>query len=94
MPVKEYRYPLRMPAKESAAVQSVARQTKHSINDVLLLAIRKGLPMARAALGHDAGRVTNVDPLPDNVLARLYRQRKDDEGVIDKFIAAQPLGAE
>lgn len=94
MAVNEYRYPLRMPAKESADLHSVAKQTKHSINDVLLLAIRKGLPLAKAALSQDAGRITNVDPLPDRVLSRLYRQREDDEESIAKLIAAQPIGAE
>jgi hypothetical protein len=40
------------------------------------------------------GRVTNVDPLPRNVLKKLYEEREEDEEAIDRFIAAQPKGPE
>ena len=35
-------------------------------------------------------RVTNVDPLPADVLKKLYAEREEDGEVIDRFIAAQP----
>jgi len=40
------------------------------------------------------GRVTNVDPLPDSVLDKLYREREDDDASIRRFIRAQPKDAE
>ena len=39
-------------------------------------------------------RVTNVDPLPDSVLERLYREREDDDTSIRRFIGAQPKDAQ
>jgi hypothetical protein len=62
---KEYRYPLRVPPEESAAVKDLVKSSVLSFNDVLLVCIRKGLPLAREVLCRERGRVTNVDPLPD-----------------------------
>jgi hypothetical protein len=47
---KEYRYPLRLPAEDEPALEEAVRASGRSINTVLVLAIWKGLPLARAAL--------------------------------------------
>jgi hypothetical protein len=39
-------------------------------------------------------RVTNVDPLPDRVLEKLYREREEEDASIRRFIEAQPKDAE
>ena len=52
------------------------------------------MPRLREQLSAKAGRVTNVDPLPDRVLEKLYREREDDDASIRRFIAAQPKDAE
>jgi hypothetical protein len=57
------------------------------------LSKKLGLPMLREKLSMQTGRVTNVDPLPDKVLDQLYRERKDDDASIRRFIAAQPKRA-
>jgi len=89
---KEYRYPLRMPAADSKAVAEVVKATGHSINSVLLLALRKGLPLARQTLSVEQGRVTNVDPLPKSVLDRIYRQPDRDEAGEKRWMRAQAAG--
>jgi hypothetical protein len=38
-------------------------------------------------------RVTNVEPLPKNVLERLYAEREEDMVSIRKLIRAQPKDA-
>jgi len=75
--VKEYAYALRLPKKDKSAVSKVAKETGQSINSVLVLSIRKGLPLARAALSSPSARVTGVDPLPEEVLRKAYERRDD-----------------
>jgi hypothetical protein len=79
--VKEYRYPLRLSVEDETAVARVVKQTGQSINQVLVVSIRKGLPLALKALCHEAGRVTAVDPLPDEVLEQAYSLPDDLDGV-------------
>lgn len=90
MALKEYRYPLRLPNEDSAAVSALVKASGQSINAVLLLAIRKGLPLAREALNRDTGRLTNVEPLPDKVWARIY-DRPDEfrEVTAEQFANSQ-----
>ena len=52
------------------------------------------LPSAEQAKLRDqfleqTGRVTNVDPLPDQLASRLYNQADDDTDAIRLFMAAQ-----
>ena len=89
---KEYRYPLRMPAADSKALAEVVKSTGQSINSVLLIALRKGLPLARQTLCAEQGRVTNVDPLPNSVLDRIYRQPDRDAAGEKRFVSAQAKG--
>ena len=89
---KEYRYPLRMPAADSKAVAETVKATGHSINSVILLALRKGLPLARQTLCAEQGRVTNVDPLPKSVLDRIYSKPDRDEAAEKRLMRAQAKG--
>jgi len=75
----EYGYALRLPKKDKSAVSKVAKATGQSINSVLVLSIRKGLPLAQAAFASPPSRVTGVDPLPDKVLRRAYELPDDSE---------------
>jgi hypothetical protein len=36
-------------------------------------------------------RITNVDPLPDTVMRRVYARRERDERGIESLIKAQPF---
>ena len=77
-----------------AEIESTADRVKLSKADVMRQSMRLGLPHLRKKLSPRNDRLTNVEALPDAVLARLYRQRVDDEDSIRKFIAAQPNEAD
>ena len=72
-----YRYPLRLDRKDKQSVDAVVRASGRTINQVLVLSVRKGLPLAREALSRTTGRITNVEPIPDEVWRRIY-SRKDE----------------
>jgi hypothetical protein len=86
---KSYNYALRLPAADAKAVNAICRESNASFNQVVSLCVRKALPSVRAALLPDPPRITNVDPLPDSVLTRLYSEPDDDTQSIALFMAAQ-----
>jgi hypothetical protein len=53
--------------------------------------MKLGLPSLREKMG--CGRITNVEPLPKDVLDRLYEDREEDLDSIRQLIAAQPKDA-
>src|SRR3989442_691374 len=77
---KQYKYPLRLSAEDEPKIAQLAKQSGLSVNSVLVLCIRKGLPLAGQALGQ-SGRATTVDALPDSVLEEIYARKDDLEGV-------------
>jgi len=74
---KEYRYPLRLPLEDEPQIAELVKKSGQSINSVLVLCIRKGLPLASQALCQAGGRVTTVDPLPESVLERVYAEKDE-----------------
>jgi hypothetical protein len=86
---KDYNYPLRLPAADAKALNEVCRQNRTSFNRVVALCVRKALPAVREALAAESGRITNVDPLPDKTLKRLYAETDDDSRQIARMMAAQ-----
>ncbi len=56
--------------------------------------VLRRVPEPKRRARSSQARVTNVDPLPDSVLVKLYREREDDHASIRRFIAAQPKDAE
>ena len=78
---QECRYALRLPSEDQSAVAQVVESSGQSINSILVLCIRKGLPLVRQALCRDHERVTLVDPLPDSVLERIYGEPDELEDV-------------
>ena len=87
-------YPLQVPDDLMAEVEATALSVHLSKAAVMRQSIKLGLPKLRQQLAARAGRVTNVDPLPDRVLKRLYREREDDDASIRRFMAAQPKDEE
>jgi len=85
-------YPLQVPEDLMSEIEATAHSVHLSKADVMRQSIKLGLPQLRKKL--DRGRVTNVDPLPDSVLRRLYRERQDDDEGIRQMIAAQPKNPE
>jgi hypothetical protein len=84
---KDYKYPLRLPREDKPAVTELVKQSGQSVNAVLVLCIRQGLPLARQVLCRRSGRVTAVDPLPESVLERIYAQKDELDGIT----ARQPM---
>jgi hypothetical protein len=82
-----YQYPLRLNKQVGAELARIVKETGQSINSVLTLSIRKGLPLARSALGQPARRVTAVDPLPDQLLRRAYASPDELDGISDRQLA-------
>ncbi len=87
---KIYRYPLRLDSEDKRKVEAVVRASGRTINQVLTLSVRKGLPLAREALCSEAGRLTNVEALPDEVWRRLYSQKDE----VDKSSAGELKAAQ
>jgi hypothetical protein len=92
--MKSTQYPLQVPDDLMAEVESTAKTIHLSKADVMRQSMKLGLPRLREQLGARAERVTNVDPLPAATMAKLYRERDDDEESIRQFIAVQPWNAE
>jgi len=92
--MKTLQYPLQVPEDLMAQVKKAAKSFDLSQADVMRQSMRLGLPKLREQLRQREGRVTNVDPLPDAVMTRLYREREDDASSIRRFIAGQPKGVE
>lgn len=83
-----------MPDDLLKEIKSAARKTDLSQQDVVRQSIKAGLPAILAKFNADTGRITNVDPLPDEVLERIYSNPdRDDEPSIRRFIKAQPINA-
>jgi predicted transcriptional regulator len=87
-------FPISMPDDLLKEIKSAARKTDLSQQDVVRQSIKAGLPAILAKFNADTGRITNVDPLPDEVLERIYSNPdRDDEPSIRRFIKAQPINA-
>jgi hypothetical protein len=80
-------YPLPVPLDLYNEIRTAAKKSGLSIADIMRQSLKAGFPRICEQLG--TGRVTNVDPLPDKVLRKLYAERDDDEEGIRKFMAAQ-----
>lgn len=80
-----------MPADLLADIRSAARDTGLSQADVVRQSVKAGLSQVRKRYV-SAGRVTNVEPLPDRVLKRIYRRPERDEKGVERLTKAQATG--
>lgn len=85
--MKSETYPLALPPALLREIRRTAKETGLSLADAMRQSLKLGLPKLREQLA--AGRVTNVDPLPDEVQERIYSQPDEDEEGTRKFMAAQ-----
>ena len=84
---KPYNYALRLDRTDEKAIAAVVKETGLSINSILVLSIRKGLPLASQSLAKPSARVTTVDPLPDHILRRAYAVPDDAESISAEQLA-------
>jgi len=59
--------------------------------DTMRQSMRLGLHKLVEQLGGDQ-RITNVDPLPDEVLERIYSRPERDERGLNRWVKAQATG--
>jgi hypothetical protein len=90
--MKSVVFPLVWPAETFGQMKQAAKQTGLSTADIIRQSAKLGLPKLLEQMG--AGRVTNVEPLPDKVARKLYAEREEDMESIRCFIAAQPKNAQ
>ena len=86
---RRYRYTLRLDPADKRSLDAVARETGRTINQVQVTSVRKGLPLAREALGREGRRITNVDPLPGAIWRRLYSRKDEVDGCSGDLRAVQ-----
>ena len=94
--MRYYAHATRFESAEKAALKLSARRTGQSINQLIVSCVRRSLPEVTAELSQHRGRITNVDPLPKEVLERIYSRPEDaeDEAVTRKFMNAQAFEGE
>lgn len=81
-----------MPDELLAEVRSTAELTGLSQQDIMRQSIKAGIGKVREAFATSAGRVTNVEPLPEAVLRKCYTRPERDEAAVDRLIKRQAKG--
>ena len=89
--MKSETYPLALPPPLLREIRRTAKQTGLSLAEAMRQSLRLGLPKLREQLS--SNRITNVDPLPEAILERIYSTTEDD-AVVKRFIAAQSFDVE
>jgi hypothetical protein len=85
-------FPVALPEDLYKEIRTAAKKTGLSMADVLRQSSKMGMPALLQQFG--AEPLTNVEPLPDKVLEKLYQQRDDEAGDpegLRKLMASQPL---
>lgn len=80
-----------MPKDLLMDVRRAAKETGLSMADTMRQSMKLGLNRLVQQLGKQR-RITNVDPLPEDVLERIYSRPERDERGLDRYVAAQPRG--
>ena len=91
--MRPYKHLAAFPGEDKAALKAATHATGLSVNQIIVQSVRERLPAIVARHRTKAGRLTNVDPLPDKVLKEIYSRPERDEAGIDCLIAAQAKGA-
>ena len=84
-------FPLAIPEKLLSQIRRAARKTGLSIADTMRQSMKLGLDRLVRELAPPA-RITNIDPLPNEILDRYYSRPERDEAGIDRLIEAQAIG--
>ncbi|HEY3761978.1 MAG TPA: hypothetical protein VGN23_09545 [Verrucomicrobiae bacterium] len=88
---KHHPYALRLPLKEAEALARAQKKSGQSINRLIVQCVQRALPEI-IATRPKSKRITNVDPLPDEVLDRIYSNPERDEQGLERFMKAQAFG--
>lgn len=74
--LKHHPYALRIPARDARTLAKAQKLSGESINQLLILCLRKALPELMASF-QSAERITNVSPLSVMELRRIYRGKDE-----------------
>lgn len=86
---------MRLPPREAKALAAAQVKSGQSRNTLIIQCVREALPNVVSKFLPSSARVTNVDPLPDAVLDRLYANPgEEDEKGVRRFMAAQAFGGD
>ena len=77
---KHHPYALRIPAQEAKELAKAQKVSGQSINQLIMLCVRKALPEVLANFS-TSQRVTNVPPLPVKELRRIYSGKDELAGI-------------
>lgn len=87
-------YALRIPLDRARALAKAKEATGFSVNQLVVLCVDRALAEVVNSLV-PAPRITNVAPLTDAVMDRLYQARQDEsEGVSAKALRAMQIQEE
>jgi hypothetical protein len=90
--MKSETVPLAMPKDLLREVRRTAEQTGLSMADTMRQSMKLGLHKLVEQLG-ETRRITNVDPLPDAVVEKIYSRPERDESGLKRWIKAQATGS-
>lgn len=85
-------YALRLPRHEARALAEAQAKSGLSRNQLIIQCVRQALPEVVAKNLPPQARLTNVEPLPDEVLDRIYSKPERDEAGVDRLIESQAFG--
>lgn len=85
---KHHPYALRIPAQEAKELAQAQEISGQSINQLVMLCVRRALPEVISNFVSKSGRVTNVKPLPDAVWRKIYSRKDELERVSARQLAA------
>lgn len=89
--MKSRTIPLAMPEDLLSEVRRASKETQLSMADTMRQSMRLGLHRLVEQLGARQ-RIANVDPLPDEVLEKLYSRPERDERGLARWVKAQAIG--
>lgn len=84
---KHHPYALRLPAQEARKLTKAQKASGQSVNQLIVLCVRKALPDVLASLSSNQ-RITNVAPLPVAELRKIYSKADELAGVSAQQLAA------
>lgn len=86
--MKSETIPLAMPKDLLGEIRRASKQTGLSMADTMRQSMKLGLYKLVSQLGQSR-RVTNIDPLPDDVLEKIYSRPERDERSLNRWVKAQ-----
>src|SRR5690242_18113751 len=89
--MKSETVPLAMPKDLLREIRRTSKQVGLSMADTMRQSMKLGLHKLIEQLGENR-RITNIDPLPDAVLNKIYSRPERDEPGLNRWVRAQATG--